>query len=339
MGIKIVNGVVSSDHIHVFVEIRPHVPVSDYVKKAKGRSSRRIQEEYPEIRKRYCGCHLWASGTCFGQKTLQESIPVNGKKDEVLPPQDLTHSFGIALEYIHYYYSEPDVYQSMPYNTYGARWVKDIGSMWGGSTFYRLAWKNTLFLQPEIRLLYGKNQYNWGQKKNLVNKTQHAIPSLIFEPRLIIGGHSPSFKRMTFSPYTGIGYRFKSDDSEEVRTSQGHNLGHYRKSNYVYIPLGASAEYNLNDTWSVYFKGEYDLIIKAWQYTRTSIERPTIDKQPNGYGFKGEVSISYLYQKVQFSVSPYINYWNIRNSKKSKGGGMEPYNLTWESGMKLGVTF
>ena len=62
MGIKIVNGVVSSDHIHVFVEIRPHVPVSDYVKKAKGRSSRRIQEEYPEIRKRYCGCHLWARG-------------------------------------------------------------------------------------------------------------------------------------------------------------------------------------------------------------------------------------------------------------------------------------
>jgi putative transposase len=53
MGIKIVNGVVSSDHIHVFVEIPPHVPVSDYVKKAKGRSSRRIQEEYPEIRKRY----------------------------------------------------------------------------------------------------------------------------------------------------------------------------------------------------------------------------------------------------------------------------------------------
>ena len=45
MGIKIVNGVVSSDHIHVFVEIPPHVPVSEYVKKAKGRSSRRIQEE------------------------------------------------------------------------------------------------------------------------------------------------------------------------------------------------------------------------------------------------------------------------------------------------------
>jgi len=61
MDIKIVNGGHStSDHIHIFVEIPPHVSVSDYVKKAKGRSSRRIQEEYLEIRKRYWGCHLWA---------------------------------------------------------------------------------------------------------------------------------------------------------------------------------------------------------------------------------------------------------------------------------------
>lgn len=268
------------------------------------------------------------NGTSFGQK-----------KDEMLPHQDLIHSFGIALEYTHYHYSEPDVYQDPLYNTYGARWVKDIGSMWGGSASYRLSWKNTLFLQPEIRLLYGKNQYNRGQKKNLGNKTQHAIPSLIFEPRLIIGGHSPSFKRMTFSPYTGIGYRFKSDDSEDVKTSRGHNLGHYRKSNYVYIPLGASAEYSLNDTWSISLKGEYDWIVKAWHYNRSKGSSPLTLKQPNGYGLKGEASISYLYNNVKFSVSPYLNYWNIRNSIRPKGRGREPYNLTWESGMKLGVTF
>ena len=62
MGIKIVNGVVSSDHLHIFVEIPPHICVSEYVKKAKGRSSRKIQEEHHELRKRYWGwgCHLWA---------------------------------------------------------------------------------------------------------------------------------------------------------------------------------------------------------------------------------------------------------------------------------------
>ena len=57
-GIKIVNGVLSSDHVHIFAEIPPHISVSDFVKIAKGRSSRKIQQEFPEIRKKYWGCHF-----------------------------------------------------------------------------------------------------------------------------------------------------------------------------------------------------------------------------------------------------------------------------------------
>ena len=62
MNVKIVNGVLSSDHIHVFVSIPPHVAVSDFVRKAKGRSSRKIQQEFPQIRKRYWGRHFWGRG-------------------------------------------------------------------------------------------------------------------------------------------------------------------------------------------------------------------------------------------------------------------------------------
>ena len=61
-GIKIVNGVLSSDHVHIFAEIPPHISVSDFVKIAKGRSSRKIQQEFPEIRKKYWGCHFWGRG-------------------------------------------------------------------------------------------------------------------------------------------------------------------------------------------------------------------------------------------------------------------------------------
>ena len=105
--------------------------------------------------------------------------------------------------------------------------------------------------------------------------------------------------------------------------------------------LGGAVDYTLNDTWSVSFKGEYDWIVKAWHYSRNrnfiGHESNTF-KQPNGYGLKGEASISYLYNKVKFSVSPYLNYWNIRNSKYDDGA-REPYNITWESGIKLGITF
>src|SRR5690606_26245300 len=62
LGLRIINGVVSADHVHVFLEIPPHIPVSDFVKIAKGRSSRKIQQEFPELRKRYWGRHFWGRG-------------------------------------------------------------------------------------------------------------------------------------------------------------------------------------------------------------------------------------------------------------------------------------
>ncbi len=262
----------------------------------------------------------------------------NQKKEE--SSQKLTHTFSLGLEQAWYRYVEPDVYQMMPYNTYGARWMNLKGNLWGVFASYRLTWKEKFFVQPEFRFLCGKHQYNRGQKNNIANKTHHQIPSLLHESRLIVGSNIFLInKNMTLSPYTGIGYRFKSDESESVRTSQGHNLGFYRKSNYIYVPFGGAVDYTLDNTWSVSLKGEYDWMVKAWHYSRTRISEGYNFKQPNGYGLKGEASISYLYNKVKFSVSPYLNYWNIRNSKEKNGGAIEPYNITWESGIKLGVTF
>src|ERR1700730_3450054 len=37
-------------------------PVSDFVRRVKGRSSHRVQMEFPELRKRYWGRHFWAKG-------------------------------------------------------------------------------------------------------------------------------------------------------------------------------------------------------------------------------------------------------------------------------------
>lgn len=59
---KIVNGVLSNDHIHIFASIPPHISVSEFVKVAKGRSSRKIQQEFPEVRKKYWGRHFWGRG-------------------------------------------------------------------------------------------------------------------------------------------------------------------------------------------------------------------------------------------------------------------------------------
>src|ERR1700719_4626946 len=50
------------EHVHMFVEIPPHIAVSDFVRRVKGRSSHRVQMKFPELRKRYWGRHFWARG-------------------------------------------------------------------------------------------------------------------------------------------------------------------------------------------------------------------------------------------------------------------------------------
>ena len=60
--IEILKGVISSDHVHLHIEYAPKKSVSMIVKQLKGRSSRKLQQEFPKLKKRYWGNHFWASG-------------------------------------------------------------------------------------------------------------------------------------------------------------------------------------------------------------------------------------------------------------------------------------
>ena len=60
--VVIVRGAVSPDHIHVLVSAPPQLSPSKLVQYIKGRSSRPLQDEFPELCKRYWGQHLWARG-------------------------------------------------------------------------------------------------------------------------------------------------------------------------------------------------------------------------------------------------------------------------------------
>ena len=53
------SGVVSKDHVHLHP---PKHSVSDMVKWFKGRSSRKLQDEFPQLGKVYWGKHFWAIG-------------------------------------------------------------------------------------------------------------------------------------------------------------------------------------------------------------------------------------------------------------------------------------
>ena len=61
-GLTIIQGNIGKDHVHMLISCPPSLAPSKIVQYLKGRSSHLIQEEFPELKKRYWGQHLWARG-------------------------------------------------------------------------------------------------------------------------------------------------------------------------------------------------------------------------------------------------------------------------------------
>ena len=86
--IQIVKGHVSKDHIHLYVSYPPKLSVSEMIKRLKGRSSKMIQAEFPELGAKFWGRHFWgigyaafSSGTVTDQ-TIREYLERHIDKDD-----------------------------------------------------------------------------------------------------------------------------------------------------------------------------------------------------------------------------------------------------------------
>ena len=62
-GVEILHGVLSRDHVHMFVSVPPKIAIADLVRKMKGRSSYKLQREFPKLKKRYWGASFGAGAT------------------------------------------------------------------------------------------------------------------------------------------------------------------------------------------------------------------------------------------------------------------------------------
>jgi putative transposase len=60
--IRIIKGVVSPDHVHIFVSAPPTMAPSEIMRRIKGRSSSKLFESFPGLKNRYWGRHFWARG-------------------------------------------------------------------------------------------------------------------------------------------------------------------------------------------------------------------------------------------------------------------------------------
>ena len=86
--LRILKGSVGKDHIHMLLSCPKTMAPSEIAQKLKGRTSRILQEEFPELRKRYWGQHMWGRGYFCGtvgevdQKTIENYIEHQGEEDD-----------------------------------------------------------------------------------------------------------------------------------------------------------------------------------------------------------------------------------------------------------------
>ena len=55
-------GHVAKDHVHIMVSVPPYISVSKLVQSVKGRTSRKMLDEYKGLRRAFWGRHMWARG-------------------------------------------------------------------------------------------------------------------------------------------------------------------------------------------------------------------------------------------------------------------------------------
>jgi putative transposase len=71
-GLEVLEVNVQPEHIHLVVSIPPKYAVSQYMGFLKGKLALRLFDQYPELRKRYWGQHVWSKGYCVSTIGLDE---------------------------------------------------------------------------------------------------------------------------------------------------------------------------------------------------------------------------------------------------------------------------
>jgi REP element-mobilizing transposase RayT len=71
--VEILNQETDNDHVHMLVKTTPKIRLSSYIHSLKGVSARRLFQEFPRIKRKLWGGHLWSPSYFLcttGQVTL-----------------------------------------------------------------------------------------------------------------------------------------------------------------------------------------------------------------------------------------------------------------------------
>ena len=87
-GLEIIRGNISKDHVHMLLSCPSTMAPSQIAQYLKGRSSHLLQDEFPELKRRYWGQHMWARGYFCGtvgqvdEETIRNYVENQGHEEE-----------------------------------------------------------------------------------------------------------------------------------------------------------------------------------------------------------------------------------------------------------------
>ena len=95
--VDIPRGVLSSDHVHMFVSVPPKIAIPDPVRGMKGRSSHKVQREFPALRRRYWGRRFRGRGYFSAtNRAITEDIVPQYPENHIADPTG-TSRWGFSL--------------------------------------------------------------------------------------------------------------------------------------------------------------------------------------------------------------------------------------------------
>ena len=96
--IEILQGAVSRDHVHVLLSCPPNLSPSKIMQRLKGRTSRKIMQEFRHIQRQYWGRHFWARGyfVASSGNVTDEAIMDYIKHQDDTQPSDGGENFKVT---------------------------------------------------------------------------------------------------------------------------------------------------------------------------------------------------------------------------------------------------
>lgn len=237
------------------------------------------------------------------------------------------HEFGLSVS--SYRYEEPSVQMS------------NKGDKFGIYHFGTMLLEGDWFIKDDLRFAFGNVDY-------VGSGYQAGAPDWYIDARGLLGRDLP-LGNAIYSPFIGIGYRFLFNDLRGYSSTGA--IGYRRESNYLYVPIGLTHRFSLDESAVLATTLEFDKFVGGKQVTRlsdlsgysgysgvTDVE----NRQKNGFGFRAEL----LYEMKDLAFGPFINLWRVNESDvvvrfmPCNGAARlcdlsEPQNRTAEFGLRM----